>query len=225
MSAKTSALEVLPTLTPEIGKRVERIKTYHEGTLRAFSDQMGYAFLSGVELLALKETCDGDFIKVCQSELPQLSNGARGRYMAFTKALIEKFPTVGNLAKQPLLITNGRIEAEASKQICKAVHDVADGKTLTEMYRDLGVIRQPKKQVHTAPRDLTPDEELAARNEQHTALFNDVRISIEMLLDEEHPDSPLINPDVSKARAAAIAACHRFTRACAEAKSRKRKTR
>lgn len=151
LSKVSAPVEVLPAETKnavaaELQQRVDRIKLLHAGTLRAFRDQMAYAFLAGVELLALKDTtAHGDFGKLRKQLLGDIPERSQQRYMGFAQALQSKSATVADLAKQPLLLTNGQIEEQQAQKVSKAVHDFADGKTLTELYRDLGVIRQPKK--------------------------------------------------------------------------------
>jgi hypothetical protein len=132
---------------PDTSKRIARIQTYHQGTIRAFEDQMGYAFMAGVEFLALKDSVPhGEFEKLCTAQLADVPKRTRIRYMGFASALMDKSATVALLAKEPRLLTSGEIADDDRKKICKTVKDLADGKTLTELYRDLGVIRDAKKQ-------------------------------------------------------------------------------
>ncbi len=152
LDTATTTLEVMPATRTAVAlalpdeKRIERIKAFHAGTLNAFADQMSYAFLAGVEFLSLKEsTVHGQFEKLCADVLGEIPKRTRCQYMSFATVLIDKSATVALLAKEPLLLTNGKVAEADAVKICKAVHDIADGKTLTEMYRDLGVIRQAKK--------------------------------------------------------------------------------
>jgi hypothetical protein len=159
----STKLDVMPAASKNstamaTDKRIERIKTFHQGTLNAFRDQMGYAFLAGVELQALKASAaHGAFAKLRAKELPELPERTAQQYMKFADALKSKSATVADLASQPRLLTDSKLAEEDAKTVCKAVHDAADGKSLTEMYRDLGVIRQPKKQgdvAHVKPKKL-----------------------------------------------------------------------
>lgn len=142
-------LEVMDTprgksqiLNSDVTTRVERVKTYHAGFLRSYADQMSYAFLAGVELLALKETVPhGQFEQVCKECLPSIPERSRRRYAAFSEALMEQNRHVALLAREPRLITSGQIADDDKAKITKAVHQAANGKTLTEFYRDLGIIR------------------------------------------------------------------------------------
>jgi hypothetical protein len=168
LSKVSIPVEVFPAeaknaVAAELQQRVDRIKLLHAGTLRAFRDQMAYAFLAGVELLALKEsTAHGDFGKLRKQYLGDIPERSQQRYMGFAEALKSKSATVADLAKQPLLLTNGQIEEQQAQKVSKAVHDFADGKTLTELYRDLGVIREPKK-----PGDVEHKQKKLSMAERH----------------------------------------------------------
>ena len=154
-------------LTADQAARVDRIKEYHAGTLRAFGDQMGFAYLAGRELLAAKEELPhGQFMKWREAHLPELSNGTTANYMKFADGLNSKFTTVGNFKSSPLQLTNGTLTEEQNQQVREAVKKVADGKTLTELYRDLGVIKEKEKPKHTPPAKLTAEEALEAEKNQ-----------------------------------------------------------
>jgi len=136
-----------------IPQRVTAIKFYDTRCRAAFADQMAYAFLAGIELNTFKAELDhGQWMPFLEKHLAELPHRSANRYMQFATALQENFPTVANsplvanLADNRLLLTQGAPIPEADlKQLCTAVHDAADGKTLTQFYRDLGVIRQPKE--------------------------------------------------------------------------------
>lgn len=223
-----SAASAAPRETDSVlAKHVECIKACHSGVLRAWKDQMGYAFLAGLGCLALKEKLHdekghGHFEKFCAEQLPDLPKRTRQVYMSFCEKLIDKNATVALLAKQPRLLTTSEVAEDDAKAITKAVHDAADGKTLTELYRDLGVIRQPKPKVHTPPKPESPDDALASEKEQHESVLNDIVIAINLALENlDSPDSPLRNPAVLKTRQAAVDACARFQREVANLKTRR----
>ncbi len=142
----------LQVITAAQSIRIKRIKTYHTGFHKAYGQQMGYAFLAGVELNATKaELPHGQFEKFLTANLPDISKGARHRYMLFAETLQTKFPTVGNLELNKVKVTKAGLPKGELTKVLEAVHEIADGKTLTELYRDLGVIRPPKKQKYTPP--------------------------------------------------------------------------
>ena len=149
--------------------RIERIKSYHQHCIRSFNTQMGYAFLCGAELSAAKaEVPHGQFTEWRERYLPQIPARSATRYIQFAEALAQN----GHLAdlKQPLRLcdsavkNNGTLTDKEQEAVLKAVHEVADGKTLTQLYRDLGVIREPKD-PNATPRKtvkLTEEEKVAA---------------------------------------------------------------
>jgi hypothetical protein len=162
--------QVIPKETSE---RVERIKGYHAECLKAFGDQMGFAYLCGAELLLLKEsTKHGEFGELKEQCFPDMPQRTVSRYLTFAEALQGKFATVANLKVERLQLTNGELPEKEKETILKAVHQVADGKTLTQLYRDLGVIREKKPQQHTPPKELSPDEKLEAELSQAEALVD-----------------------------------------------------
>ncbi len=146
--------------------RIERIKAYHAGCLKSFADQMGYAYLAGAELVSLKdETPHGQFEKVKEEQFTEIPRSSLGRYMQFAEAIQAKYPTVGYLRPTKLL-TNGTFDEKEQGKVLKAVHDVADGKTLTQLYRDLGVIRQKEPKQYHPPKPVKPEDAEAAAKSQ-----------------------------------------------------------
>lgn len=157
-------MEVLPHA---LAKKVDAVKQFHQGFSSAFERQSAYAFLCGLELLAIKaEIPHGNkagegFISFREKWLPYISNGAAHRYMDFAKLLQEKFPTVGNITSE-LLLKDGELCEEQKDVLLKAVHDVATGKTWTAFYRDLRLIRDKSKDP-APPHRKTYKEALAER--------------------------------------------------------------
>lgn len=172
----------LEVISANQAERIDRIKQYHTGCVGAFGQQMGYAFLCGLELNAAKgELPHGSFMEWHNRYLPQLSKGSVQRYMAFATTLRGEIThAVGNLDLDKLRLANGELPEKEKEAVLKAVHKVADGKTLTELYRDLGVIRQPKKPQHH-PVKLTPEEQLQADLAAAEAAVQSVRSDIAIL--------------------------------------------
>jgi hypothetical protein len=136
----------LEVITANHADQIERINQYHGACLKSYGDQMGYAFLCGVELGQVKTRIPhGQFQEFCTRYLPQIPERSAQRYMSFADALRSKSATVADLANKPLQIANGTLPEKQKEEVLKAVHDIADGKTLTQLYRDLGIIRQPEK--------------------------------------------------------------------------------
>jgi hypothetical protein len=164
------------------------IRSYHENGWRAAQQQFGYQFLAGVALhrakAALAHGLFGQWIEENFSTGPcPLTERTAQRYMRFAEELISKSDTVSDLTRQPLLLTNGDIPEKEKKIILEAVFEFADGRSLTELYRDLGVIRPPKKQEYTAPK-LNAKEKLEAE-EAHAA---------ELAADAERGNLAILDP-------------------------------
>lgn len=182
-SAKEISLELVPasvssvTSVVSLGVHAERITAYHDGVLRSFGQQMGYAFLCGLELNTVKtQLPHGQFEKWTAENLPQLPHTTAQRYRHFAEALQKHSHTLANLVHQaPLLIADGQLSEAHRTELMDAVHAVTDGKTLTEMYRDLGVIRQPKHQKDRArSEEKLTAEEAAARRKEESNQFLDL---------------------------------------------------
>ena len=155
-------------LTPEQSARVDRSKSYHSAFHMSAQQMVIYAFLSGAELNALKSGLKhGDWLKFKEAHLPQIPQRSANRYMAFADQIghVANLPTVGNIK----LLENGRLPAEEEAKLITAFHDNAGGKTLTELYRDTGVIRDKKHQEHHPIKPLTPDETIAAEKKDAAA--------------------------------------------------------
>lgn len=170
-------------------ERAARISVYHQSFEKAAQDQLGYAFLCGVELAQAKaqlkgEQGHGQFVKWREAALPQISQPTTSRYMQFAKAIAEQSKQIATITAKPLQLTNGELPEEDRKIILKAVHDFADGATLTELYRAHGILRKPK---HQSERDrgkpMTPAERAAAEEkivDDHLAsVISDLAVSRE----------------------------------------------
>jgi hypothetical protein len=147
-----------------LNDRATRVLTYHTGVIRSFGQQMGYAFLCGLELNAAKtELAYGAFERWREDNLPQLRRSTAHQYRVFADLLQAKSKRLSGLTQNAQnLLTNGELDDSDRAEILQAVHDVTDGKTLTQLYRDLGVIREKQKQKHT-PVKLTPEQAEADR--------------------------------------------------------------
>lgn len=173
----------------ELDQLKARITDYDREFHSAFQRQMGFAFLAGCALLRAKEIVPhGKFVEWRESELPELSRSSASRYTQFAEAL-RKDPTVGSLKEVRLLGNGGELTADQQQKVADAVHKLADGKTLTEMYRDLGVIRQPEKPKHHPRKPSDPGEDLDAQKAWSLDLRNawsgPLRVFLTALADEE----------------------------------------
>lgn len=166
----------LAVIEAEAAEELEQLKVsivdYDREVRSAFARQMGYAFLAGVALLRAKEIIPhGKFLEWREAELPEVSRSSASRYTQFAEAL-RKDPTVGSLREVRLLDNGGELTEEQQAKVAKVVHKLADGKTLTEMYRDLGVIRQPEKPKHHPRKETTIAQEYQSKQEQDLELLN-----------------------------------------------------
>jgi hypothetical protein len=166
----------LAIIEQEAAEELDQLKVaivdYDREFHSAFQRQMGYAFLAGAALRRAEEIIPhGKFLDWCEKELA-IKRTSSLRYRKFAEA-ISKLPTVGNLKEVKLLGAGELLSPAQQKKITDAVHELADGKTLTEMYRDLGVIRQPEKpKHHPRKHTLSPEEELHARKQADLDLAN-----------------------------------------------------
>lgn len=121
----------------------ERAKAYHEACLAGFKQQMGYAFLAGLVLTEIKASVKhGEFEDYCEAHLPEIKPSSRKRYMKFFELLSLQLPQKAHAVGFLPAAGKEGIPKETEQKILKAVYQAADGKTLTELYRDLGVIRE-----------------------------------------------------------------------------------
>jgi hypothetical protein len=148
----------------QFAAHAERIVAYHEGFQKAFGDQMSYAVLAGFELNRIKEALPhGQFMKWREKFLPQIPHRTATQYMEFQTKLAthRQFPSVGNVK----LLGNGELPDKDKAKVVEAVHQIADGKTLTQLYRDLGVIREKKPAQHHPRKPVSPEDKLSANKE------------------------------------------------------------
>jgi len=166
---------------PELKRLGRRAEEFHAACLGAFRDHASAVFLCGAVLNRAKEICPhGAFGPWQKQHTPSISSGSAHNYMDFAKAVLAKFPTVGNLRPLKLLgrgeVASVHLDEGDQAAIAKAIHGVADGKTLTELYRELGVIREKKPfggpSVH---RKLTAEERLATATALANQLVGQVR--------------------------------------------------
>jgi hypothetical protein len=174
----------------DLAQSKERIASYHENGWRSAQQQFGYQFLAGVELHRAKAAlAHGQFGKWIEENFSSgpcpLTDRTAQRYMKFAEELISKSKTVADLSAKPLQITNGEIPEKQKKAILDAVFEFADGKSVTEMMRDLGIIRPAKKQEYTAPKELTADEQAKAEEEQAHELIQAAIVALRCTLDDK----------------------------------------
>lgn len=165
--------EIVSPDTVALETRRDRILNYHTSVIRAFGQQMGYAFLCGLELNAAKEEiAHGAFEKWREQNLPELPKRTACRYSAFADALQDQCKSISKLTQRAqLLLTNGDFEDADRTELLQAVHDATDGKSLTQLYRDLGVIRDPVAQKDRNNQRKQTAEEIAQQENDKAQAF------------------------------------------------------
>lgn len=166
----TTKTESDVVLSAEQSRHIKKIKAYHAACIKNVKQQMGYAFLVGLELDSLKKTLDhGQFEDVCAKSFPSIPERSLKRYKQFFTAMLELKPASGKSAIVALLTdgkavnSKGKLTKEGQTAVLDAFYEATDGKTLTDMYRDLGVIRQPKPDGGFRP----PEKEVQAWLKEH----------------------------------------------------------
>jgi len=134
------------TLQEYLSEAVKRIVAFDEGTKVHFKLQMGCAYMAGMELICIKEKLKhGEFEPFLKAKMSSLPERSRQRYMLFAEKLSPQIRHVADFRPEVLQITNSQIPESVKKEVCEAVYKFADGKSLTELYRDLGVIKPKAK--------------------------------------------------------------------------------
>jgi len=119
----------------------------HQRLMDTGRDHLVYTVIWGLVMNKAKEILPhGDFGHWLAHEVPEFSNGATHRYMALAADIQTKFPIVGNLKfLQSGETTTLELKDSEVKQIEQAAHEYAGQRNITAMYRDLGLVRPPKR--------------------------------------------------------------------------------
>jgi hypothetical protein len=185
MSNNQQHLEVL---TKDQAASVDRIKLFLRSERRGFEDALCFFYLSGVDLLALRETsthgnadAKNSFKLLCEREFPDLPKTSIYQRIGLVEAA--KVQSL-NFSKKTAQITN-EIPEEVKAPILKEIHEHSDGKSITAVLRDLDIIRQPKTPgtYERKPRDLR--KQIEAAGEVDESACADWCADTLMLLDEK----------------------------------------
>lgn len=180
--------------------RASRVRNYHKASVRSAKDHLGYAFLCGLELNAAKEALPhGHFMKWADKALPEVSPRAQARYRDLAEGML-KIATVANLAGR--LLAEGKPNTGEKRVILDAVHKLADGKTVTDFYRELGVIRPPEKPKHHAA-TLSALEKVEADARQAEEILRGAITALNLLADR---NGELLGRVADQSRAALLEA-------------------
>jgi hypothetical protein len=150
----------LDVLTKDQADHVDRIKLYLRSEKRGFEDALCFFYLTGVELIALRDSsthgnsdAENSFATLCAAEFPDLPKTSVYQRIGMVEAA--KVQSL-NFSKKALQIADGQIPDEIKQPILKEVHEHSDGKSITAVLRDLDIIRQPKTPgtYERKPRDI-----------------------------------------------------------------------
>ncbi len=109
-----------------------------------------YAARSGAELIQAKEACGhGQFMKWVNKHLPSIGHQCANRYMSLAEGLQAKIKTLPNYASVRNLnlldLPDPRdLKSVEHSKVARAVQKISDGKTVTQLYLDLGIVK-PRK--------------------------------------------------------------------------------
>jgi hypothetical protein len=181
----------LTVLSADQAALVDHVKTYHKGVSISYEHQIQYAFMAGLTLTALKDSCphgnakDANglgFTTLREQFLPELSHSAASRYMLFTKLVKEDNATVGIIRQSNLLLENGDLPPKEKAAILAAVYEAADGKSWTAFYRDLNLVREKQSASHHPIKPLSPADKIAAENADADAHIDTALYELAFLL-------------------------------------------
>lgn len=157
--------------------RISTIKHAHEQYQQSRTNMVVFAFVIGFELLGQKDAMPhGRFEEWCEVNLPEISDSARKRYMKFSIELQRRHKELGPEARALLLagVDGGEVvRQENQTKLGEQIYELTDGASLTSLYKETGVIPQPKKRApaeRKPAKKLTPDE--AVRQRQKVAREN-----------------------------------------------------
>lgn len=187
-------------LSAEHARLVDDVKGFHAGCLTSAKAEMVYRFLTGCRLIKLKEiTVHGDWENFRKEHFPEIPSQTASLYSRTAKAVLElKSPTVGDLKVEQLQIENGRLPEKQEAKVLEVLREVYDGKSQTEFYRSVGLIREKKLPKHTPARALTADEKLTAEREAEDALYNTATGALMELCAEERVFNGKASPGKAK---------------------------
>lgn len=157
----------------------------HQHLLETGRDHLVYTVVWGLVLNRAKDMLPhGEFGPWLKREVPEMSKGSLFRYMALANSIQDKFPTVGNLKLLGGQTASLELDDEEVKDIAKSAHQFADGRTLTALYRDLDLVRAPRKAGgRKAARHPSAADTVAGRTKAVDELLQTIRTYIKIALD------------------------------------------
>lgn len=147
----TAELEVVPTagqqtgLSTSVQKKFEQVATHLEAVKTHATAAHGHAYQAGRLLLDLKfemkSAGEHGFMDAVAKALPDYSYATARNYMDFARKLGQARPEIR--------------QADAEQAVAM-VAEVADGRSLTQLYMDLGVVKRPANQTESGDRRHYP---------------------------------------------------------------------
>ncbi len=168
------ARAVLATEQARIANIKQAFDLYH----RARNGMVSMAYLIGFELNAQKDgMAHGRFTEWCEVNLPEIGEATRVRYMKFAVELQRRHKELGPEARALLLASvdgGDLVRQEAQQKLGDRIYELTDGKSLTELYKDTGVIKPKEKPEprERKPRVLTAADKAKADQRRAVALFD-----------------------------------------------------
>ncbi len=192
--SKAVSAELVPTIPADLAPYADRATTYHRSFRISAQASACYAFLAGRELNQIKEKiAHGHFMKFCELHLPEIPERSARRYMGLASE-------IGHVADLPegsklKVLENGRLPEGEEQKVVKAFAKATDGKRLTELYRDTGIIRDKQEPKHTPAQKLTAEEAIAARLDQVKAIFASAIDGLNLIAEMEEGDKGIVPRD------------------------------
>lgn len=166
---KTKTLVVKPEVLPakpakdELSQCAANILSLHQMAKNCANQAVMYAARCGAELNRAKEICEhGDFMKWCKKNIPEIKDRTVNKYMKLAEGITAKmlkFAPSANLLQLP---DPRDLKATAHSKVAQAVQKIADGKTVTQLYLEFGIVK-PKR-----TKTVRDAEELAEQPEHET---------------------------------------------------------
>lgn len=158
----SKALTISPTktngavtvLTKDQAADVDAIKTYHAASRKGAEDNIIFSFLCGqrIESLRSKFPLRADkkagfrpeegWTSCWKTYLPEIANCARSVHQR-TFQRLNPLITL-SVISEPKLLPGQNFDPVAKEQFLSVVHDNFDGKTITAIQRELGIVRKAK---------------------------------------------------------------------------------
>jgi hypothetical protein len=171
----SNKLEVISAATAQkLEQHETNLRAFMAGEHKSAAEFFAYAFLTGKEMLATKDTLahgnSGDanaglmsWLQVKFAKTPYRTCASR---MEFAADIVSKAATLPPLKKRPLMLTNGEITDKDRTAMLQIIPLVMDGKSMTRFMRDCRLLRDPKKAKPTKRPNLSKQEENKAKAEQ-----------------------------------------------------------